>query len=32
VFAHADFHAHLAATDPGGAARAAMAEQMRSLL
>jgi acyl CoA:acetate/3-ketoacid CoA transferase alpha subunit len=32
VEAHADFNAYLAATDPAGSARTAMAEQMRSLL
>ena len=32
VEAHPDFHAYLAATDPDGAARTAMADQMRSLL
>jgi hypothetical protein len=32
IAAHPDFDAHLAATDPDGTARAAMAAQMRSLL
>ena len=32
VESHADFDAYLAATDPDGSARTAMAEQMRSLL